>query len=102
MAAQRISESACDLFLQTFDLVVSKLDHLARMQVDEMVMVFAFGVFEPRFAVLEFKSLQNSEFFKKLYGAVDRGDRNLRINLQRAAVKLFNVRMVVGILPKPG
>ena len=45
MPLEIIAKLGGDLFLQGFDLGVDKFDNVAGMQIDQVVMMFAFGVF---------------------------------------------------------
>eukprot|EP01031_Cornospumella_fuschlensis_P048803 gene48803-59759_t len=96
MPDQPISQPGRDLFLQRLDVGIDEFDHIARDHVDQVVMVVAFGVFIARAPVAEFQPFQNTGLFQQLDRAVNRGQRNARINGGGAGVQLFDIGVIFG------
>src|SRR5689334_19744789 len=69
-----------DPFLQGFELVVDELDDVSGLDVDQMVVVRFRRRFIARAAVAEFVTLEDSRLFEQAHRAVDRRDRDVRIN----------------------
>ena len=54
-------------------------------------MVVAFGVFIARAPIAEFQFLKDSRLFEQLDGAVDRGQRDARVNAGGAGVDFLHI-----------
>jgi hypothetical protein len=55
-----------------------------------------FGGFVPGTTAAEITAFQNSLFFQQAHRPVNGGDRNAGIKTECAAVKLFNIGVIVG------
>ena len=98
---QAIAQPRGDLFLQRLDLGIDEFDDLAGVDIDQVVVVVALGIFIARAAIAEFVLFQNARLFEQLDGAIDRGQRYPRVDPHGAGVKLFDVRMVIGVTDDP-
>src|SRR5579875_85023 len=94
VADKDIAELIGHRFLQFFDLLVAEFDHLAGLQVDQMVVMSARHLLVARAAVAEIVTRQDARLFKQAHGAVDGGDADARIDRGGAAVDLFDIGMV--------
>nr|WP_233901971.1 hypothetical protein [Paracoccus denitrificans] len=72
---------AGDPFLQLLDLVATELDHLIRLDIDEMVVMFGTAGFVARPAVGEAVAHDQPTAFKCADRAIDRGDGDPRRDL---------------------
>ncbi|ENN86345.1 hypothetical protein RHSP_20313 [Rhizobium freirei PRF 81] len=87
---------AGNTLLQSLDLRRMKFDHLTAFQVDQMVvMLFRHG-FVAGASIAEIMAGKKAGILEQFYGAIHRGDRNLRIHLHGAPIELFDIRMVLG------
>ena len=89
-----VAELAGDLVLQLLDAIGLELDHVAGLDVDEVVVMLAAGVFETRRPALEGVAMDRTEPLQKLHRAVDRRQRHGRVDGDGAAVNLHRVGMV--------
>ena len=90
-----VAELAGDLVLQLLDAIGLELDHVAALDVDEMVVMLAAGVFKTRRTALEGVAMDRPEPFKELHRAVDRRQRHGRVDGDGAPVDLHRVGMVL-------
>ena len=90
------AEPLGDPLLQLLELLVDELDHLAGLDVDQMV-VMGFGRgFVAGAAVAEIVALEDARFLEQANGAVDGGDRDAGIDRGGARVQRLDVGMVLG------
>src|SRR4051812_12322538 len=75
MVDEAEAEPLGDLLLQGFELVVGELDHIAGLDVDQMVVMGLGRRFVAGAAVAEIVALENSRLLEQADGAVDGGDR---------------------------
>ena len=94
MALEPVAQFFRDLFLQGLDLGIDEFDHLAGVEVDQVIVVFAFGVFVPGTTVAEIDPLEDARLFEQLDGAIDRGDRDIGISRRGAGIEILHVRMI--------
>src|SRR5690554_143620 len=92
-----VAELAGDLVLQLLDAVGLEFDHVAGVDVDQMVVMVAHRRLEARGAALESVAVDGADALQQLHGAVDRGQRNACVDLHRTAKYLHRVGMVAGI-----
>ncbi len=102
VALETITELLCDLFLQGLDLRVAELDHLAGVEVDQMVVVLPVRILVSSTAITKFQPVQNPRFFKQLHRAVDRRQRNTVIDGIGAGVQLLHIRVIKALLQHLG
>src|SRR5262245_32693824 len=79
VADQAEAKLAGDRLLQSLDLRILKLDHLAGGDIDEMIVMAMPGLLVTRAAGAEFMPLQNAGAFEQTHGAVDGGKRDALI-----------------------
>jgi hypothetical protein len=89
------AEALGDLLLQRLELVVGEFDHLARLDVDQMVVMRFRCRFVARSAVAEIMPLEDSRLLEQSHGAVDGGDRDAAVDGGGAGVQRLDVRMVL-------
>lgn len=94
MVNQAIAKLLSDLALECFKLGVDEFDYLAGFDIDQMVMVcFGRGLIASA-AIAKIVAVKNACLFKQANSTINRGDRNARINGDRALMQFFNVRVV--------
>ena len=89
------SRAPRDLVLQLLDLVGLELDHLARAQVDQMVVVLVRHLLVARAAVAEIVPLDDAGVLEQPDRAIDRRNRDLVVDRDRARVEFLDVGMVL-------
>ena len=82
---QLVAELARHLGLELLDLLGLELDHLAGAQVDQMVVVRFRDLLVARPALAEVMALDDAGVLEQLDGAIDRGDRDVLVDLVRSA-----------------
>jgi len=83
--------------LKCLELFIDELDHIARLDVDQVVVV-AFGRgFVAGTPVAELMPFENAGLFEQADSPIDRRDRNVGIDRRRPGVQSFDVRMVLAI-----
>ena len=95
MADQPIAKPGGNAFLQRLDFRIDEFDDLARVHVDQVIVMIAFRVFIACATVAEFVLVQNSGLFEQFDRPVYGGKRDPRIDAGGADVKLFDIGMVV-------
>src|SRR4051794_36228166 len=86
-----------DAFLQGLELVVDELDHIARLDVDQMV-VMRFGrCLIAGAAVAELMALEDSRFLEQPNGAVDSGDGDVWVDRGRTRVQRLDIGMILAV-----
>ena len=96
MADELVAKLLGHLALQRLDLLVLELDHLARLDIDQMIVVGIGYLLIARAAVAEVVALEDIGLLEQAHGAIDRGDGDMRIDGDSALVKLLHIRMVLG------
>src|SRR5947209_17648987 len=84
-----------DAFLQSLKLVVDKLDHIAGLDVDQMVVMTLRRRFIARAAIAEFVTLEDARLLEQPNRPIDGGDRDVRIDRRGAGVQRLDVGMVL-------
>ena len=98
---EAIAELFGDLLLQRLELRVDEFEHLAALDVDQVIVVRFRGGFVARPPITEIVTVENPCFLEQADGAVDRGDRDLRVDRRCAGVERLDVGMVLGIGQDP-
>ncbi len=83
--------------LQLLDFLVAELDHLAGLDIDQMVVVGIGHLLIARAAVAEIVALQDAGILEQLDRAIDGGDGDMRIDGGGAAVQFLGIGVVGGI-----
>ena len=96
MVNKLITHLARHLFFQRFKFRVIELKNFACFHIDEMFVMLP-RLFIAGAAITEFQSLNNPSFLKQLYCSVDCGNRNRVVLLNRAAIQLINIWMILGV-----
>src|SRR5262249_48026482 len=99
---QFVAEFIGDQLLQPLDLLIAKLDHTTRLQVNQMVMVGARHLLITGAAFSEVVPRQNVGLFEQPHGAIYRSDADARIDRGGAPVDLFDIGMIGGLRQHPG
>src|SRR5438309_1040316 len=73
-----------DALLQGFELVVDELDHIAGLDVDQMVVVAFRGCLVARAAIAELVSFENAGLFEQPDRAIHGRDRDVRVDRRGA------------------
>src|SRR5215210_5984546 len=90
-----------DPLLQRLELVVDELDDVAGLDVDQMVVVGLRRGLVARAAVPELVPLEDACLFEQAHGAVDGGDRDVRIDRRRPRVERLDVWVVLAVAEHP-
>ena len=77
-----------NLLLKPLDLIGTKFDHLARLYIDEMIMVFCVGALEASRSASKNVPLENAFFLEKAKCPVDRRKRDTWVDFCRTPMKL--------------
>ena len=96
MADQIESQLAGHPLLDALDLLVAELDHLAGLQVDQVIVVPARRLLVAPATRAEVVALQEPVRLEQLDGAVDGRERDARIERIGAPVDFLDVGVVVG------
>ena len=96
MADEAIARPLGDAPLQFLDFVVVKFHDLAALDVDQVIVVLVGGFFIARATVSEIVLGQNPRLLEQAHGAIDGGDRDVRVDRDGAAVQFLGIGMVVG------
>src|SRR5262249_14599856 len=96
MADEAISGLFSYAPLQVFDLVVVKFDHLAGLDIDQVVVVFLGSLFIASATIAEIVLGQNARLLEQPYRAVYGGDGDMWIDLGGPLVQRLDVGMVRG------
>jgi hypothetical protein len=75
--------------LALFDFVISKLDDLAAIGADQVIVVIPVIQFEHCLTAIELAAHQNARLFELRKNAVDRGEPNIDIFGDQGAVDVF-------------
>src|SRR3569623_1043635 len=96
MVDETEAELLGDRFLQLLELGIDELDHLAGLDVDQMIVVrFRCGLIA-RAAIAEIMPVEAAGLLEQPDGAVDCGDRHARVDRRGAFLDNLDVGMVVG------
>ena len=91
----QLESQLCGNFpLQFFDGLVAKFQHSTRLNVDQVVMVAFASFFVARAAVAKIEAFQDSGFFKQTDRAIDGGDADFGVYLDRTPINLFDIRVI--------
>ena len=101
MVDETISQLLGDLLLQGLDLGIDELDHLAGLDVDEVVMVRFGHRFIARATVTEIVAVEYAGFLEQADSAVDRRDRDALIDLVGTLEQQFDVRVILAFGQHP-
>ena len=66
MTLEPVAELFGDLLLQRLDIGVAKLDHLAGIQIDQVVVMVTLGILVAGTAVAEFQPVYDPRFLEQL------------------------------------
>src|SRR3546814_10092683 len=89
----RISDWSSDVcssdlhLLQRLELGIDEFDHLARFDVDQMVVMRLGRGFVARAAVAEIVAVEDARFFEQPHGAVNGRDRDAAVDLRCAFIE---------------
>src|SRR6185295_12388076 len=97
MVDQLVAEFACDFGLPTLDLFGLEFDHFAGAQVDQMVVMGVGTCLITCAAIAEVVPLDDAGVLEKPHGAIDGRNRDMFIDLGATPIKLFDIRMIVGL-----
>src|ERR1700719_2463969 len=97
MPDQLVAKFIGDDLLQTFDILVAKLDHATRLQVDEMVVMRARHFLVAGSAIAEIVPGNDARLFEQPYRPVNGGNTDARINRGCSSVDLFHIRVIDGL-----
>ena len=96
MIDQLVAELARDLGLQALDFFRLEFDYFAGAQIDEMVVVAFAHLLVARAATAEIVTLDDAGILEQVHRAIDRRDRDARVDFRAAPVQLLDVRVVLG------
>src|SRR4029078_10804245 len=86
-----------DALLQRLEFVVDELNDIARLDVDQVVVMTLRSRFVARAAVAELMPLEDPRLLEQAHRAVHGGDRNVRIDRRRAGVQSLDVGMILAL-----
>ena len=84
-----------DLFLQTLDFVGAEFDDLARLNVNQVIVVLLIRCLVASFAVAKGVPGKDVFVFEQLDRTIDRRQRNRGINRGDAPMEFAHIRMIV-------
>src|SRR5690606_32433920 len=96
------AELARDLALQGLDLLVGELDHLAGLDVDQVIVVLLGNLLIARAPVAEIVAFEDVGFLEQAYRAVDGRDADVRIDRRRPLIHAFDIGMIAGVREHAG
>jgi hypothetical protein len=96
MANQPIAKLARNLMLEALNFRIAEVDDLASLQIDQVVVMFAWDALVPQSAVPEGVTFNDSLARKKLQNPIDGRAGDARIPFGDASMQLINVRMIFG------
>jgi len=91
-----------DSYLQGLDFRVDELDHIARLKIDQVIMVIAVSGLVTCATVTELVLLQYSRLLEQFHRPVDCGDGNPGVICACAAMELLDVRVIFGLIKYGG
>src|SRR5688572_21330685 len=95
MIDQPEAELLRDLALQGFELRIDELDHVPRLDIDEVIMMDLGGCFIAGAAVPELMPLENAGLFEQANRAIDGRDRYARIDRRRPRMERLDIGMII-------
>src|SRR3546814_21015157 len=101
MVDEAIAQGAGDFSLQPLDLLVGEFHHLARLHVDEVVVMLFRPLLIARPAIAEVVPLQDARLLEELHRAVHGGNGDPGIALDGTLIDELAVRMVVRLREHP-
>lgn len=66
-----IAQLVSNLLLQPLDCFRVELDHLARVQINQMIVVLTIGIFKTRRSAFKSVAVHRTQFFQQLHGPVN-------------------------------
>ncbi len=88
---------SCDLLLKSLDLIGPEFHDIARLDVNQMVVMFLCGALEAGAPVAEDVFLQHALFPEKVERSIDGGDCDAWIDCSHPPVQFNGIRMIVGV-----
>jgi hypothetical protein len=86
-----------DALLKLLQLLVDELDHIAGLDVDQMIVVRIGGGFVSRTPITELMPLENARFLEQPHGPIDRRNRDVRVDRRCAGVKGLDIGMIIAV-----
>ena len=83
-----------DAALERLDLIILKLNHLARLHIDEVIVMLIRHLFVARAAIAEVMALKDVGLFEQAQGPVDGRKADAAIHLGGTVVDRFHVGMI--------
>ena len=99
---QAVAEAPRYVGLEALDLFGLELDHLAGLDVDQVIVMLALCPFVAGAPVAESMARDDAAIFQELHGAVDGGERDACVHRGGAAVQLFGVGMILRLAEHSG
>lgn len=95
MVDQTIPKPFGNLTLQRLQFRINKLNHLARFDIDQVIMMrFGRGLI-PRPAITEIVPVEDAGFLEQADGAVDRGNGNAAVDRGCPRMQRLDIGMVI-------
>ncbi len=95
MAHDFVAKFGGNLGLQPLDFLRTELDNLAGLDVDEMIMMLAVGMFKPSAAIIECVALDGTPFLQDAHRAIHSRERNRRIDSESEVEDFVGVRWLL-------
>ena len=102
MIDQPVAQSFGNLALQCFEFGIDEFDDFAALHIDQMIMMRFWGSFIAGAAIAEIMAIKDPGFFEQPHGAVNRGNRNPRVDCNSALIQVFHIGVVLGFGQNPG
>ena len=99
---QPVAQLFSDLALQRFQLGIDEFDHFAAFHIDQVIVVCFRRSFIAGAAIAKIVAIKDPSFFEQPYGSVNRGNRNPRIDCDRAFIQIVHIGVVLGLGQHPG
>lgn len=92
-----VTQRLCDFVLELLNLVGVKLNDIAGIDINQMVVMISSCRLEARWAAFKGMAMDGADTFQQLHGAIDGGERNAGIDLNRAIEDFHGVGMITGL-----
>ena len=102
MVDEAEAELFSDHFLQRLKLGINEFDHVAGLDIDQMIMMRLGSGFITRPAITKIMPLKNAGLFKQANSAIHRRDRNARINGGCPRMQRLDVGVILGFRQHTG
>src|SRR5690606_3416159 len=101
MVDEAIAELLGDLFLERLEFGIDEFEHLAALDVDQVIVMGLGRRVVAGAAIAEIVTIEDARFLEQPDGAVHRGDRDLRVDRGGTGVQRLDVGMILRVGQDP-